>query len=283
MTNYSDKISVIIATLGGDQLYDTINSINSNSIIPFEILICIPFNESQKISKQLPKNVKICISDVMGQVPQRTMGFNLAKGDYIIQLDDDLILENNTIEILLNSLLELPINSAIAPSIFVLDTKKSFYKKPQSKLFRNIYYFLINGCEGYKPGILTKALTNIGVDPDESNEIIIKSEWLPGGCIIHNRINTIKYNYFPFKGKAYCEDIYHSLYLNKNGVNLYFHNNAKIWLSETSMNYTYQDKLTNLIKDYKARIYLAKLFPKKRSILSIYIYYFINFKRFIFK
>ena len=168
----SNKISVVIATLGGVQLQDTINSINTNTIIPFEILICIPIQESYNITFQLPDNVKICISETRGQVVQRLFGFSLARGEFIMQMDDDLVLESNTIELLLNSLISLPKNSAIAPSIYVLQTNESFYKRPPSTKLLNFYYFLINGMNGYKPGTLTKAMSNIGVDPDESKELL---------------------------------------------------------------------------------------------------------------
>ena len=94
---FSNKISVVIATLGGVQLHDTINSINTNTIIPFEILICIPIQESYNITFQLPDNVKICISETRGQVAQRLFGFSLARGEFIMQMDDDLVLESNTI------------------------------------------------------------------------------------------------------------------------------------------------------------------------------------------
>ena len=279
----SNKISVVIATLGGVQLHDTIKSINSNTIIPFEILISIPIQESNNIKFQLPHNAKVCISENRGQVAQRLFGFSLASGEFIMQMDDDLVLERNTIELLLNSLTSLPKNSAIAPSIYVLQTKRSFYKRPPSTKFLNFYYFLINGMNGYKPGTLTKAMSNIGVDPDESNELLTKSEWLPGGCVLHYRNNIINFNYFPFNGKAYCEDIYHSIYLTEKGINLYIHNNARIWLSETNIDISLNQKLQNFLNDFKARIYLAKKFPRGKSIFSIYLYYVINSYRSIFK
>lgn len=278
----SNKISVVIATLGGVQLQDTINSINTNTIIPFEILICIPIQESYNITFQLPDNVKICISETRGQVVQRLFGFSLARGEFIMQMDDDLVLESNTIELLLNSLISLPKNSAIAPSIYVLQTNESFYKRPPSTKLLNFYYFLINGMNGYKPGTLTKAMSNIGVDPDESKELLTRSEWLPGGCVLHYRENIININYFPFNGKAYCEDIYHSMYLLEKGINLYFHNTARIWLSETKIDYSINEKIHNILNDLKARNHLIKKFPSGRSISSMYLYYVINFYRSIF-
>ena len=183
---------------------------------------------------------------------------------------------------LLKSLVSLPKNSAIAPSIYVLQTNQSFYKRPPSTKLLNIYYFLINGMNGYKPGTLTKAMSNIGVDPDETKELLTRSEWLPGGCVLHYRENIINLNYFPFNGKAYCEDIYHSMYLLEKGINLYFHNTAIIWLSETKIDYSINEKIHNIINDFKARNHLIKKFPSGRSILSMYLYYVINLYRSIF-
>ena len=37
---------------------------------------------------------------------------------------------------------------------------------------------------------------------------------------MHRRENLILYDYYPFKGKAYAEDLFHSLLLKKKGVKL---------------------------------------------------------------
>lgn len=279
---FNKRISVVIPTLGGEQIYQTLEAINSSLNVPDEIIICIPELEATKLRLDHFSNVKICVSSIRGQVPQRALGFKVASGDFVIQLDDDLILEMNTISYLVEALSKLPINSAISPSIMRDKPARSFYEMPKSKFLLSLYYFILNGYNRYEQGKLTKAFTNVGVDPNIQKETLSKSEWLPGGCVIHNACNLIDYNYYPFSGKAYCEDIYHSLYLKDKGINLYFHNTAKIWLTDEVVNFSFKQKLNSFFSDYKARYYLIKKFPEGRSKFSFYCYYFINFFRLVF-
>ena len=54
-----NKISVVIATLGTELLNSTIKSLNNSSIIPDEILICIPQEYYKRVQNYNIKNVKI--------------------------------------------------------------------------------------------------------------------------------------------------------------------------------------------------------------------------------
>jgi glycosyltransferase involved in cell wall biosynthesis len=51
-------------------------------------------------------------------VYQRIVGFKHAKGDYVLQLDDDILLNNRCLERLVISLEELPEHSAVSPCLF---------------------------------------------------------------------------------------------------------------------------------------------------------------------
>ena len=58
-------------------------------------------------------------------------------------------------------------------------------------------------------------LTNFGVDPSFMKSDLIETDWLPGGCILHLKNNLVMFDYYPFKGKAFCEDLIHSHFLKK--------------------------------------------------------------------
>ena len=45
--------------------------------------------------------------------------------------------------------------------------------------------------------------------------------WLPGGVLILRVKDLVMEDYFPFEGKAYCEDLIHSFFLKKKGLKLY--------------------------------------------------------------
>ena len=42
-------LTVVIPTLGGDSLFKTIELINSGTIVPEEILVCIPKEEAYRV------------------------------------------------------------------------------------------------------------------------------------------------------------------------------------------------------------------------------------------
>ena len=57
-------------------------------------------------------------------------------------------------------------------------------------------------------------------------------EWLPGGCVAHKKQNLILYNFFPFEGKAFYEDVIQSIHLTKNNVRLLIDNTAICGIDE---------------------------------------------------
>ena len=68
------KLSVVIPTLGGIELKDTIKTLQNSSIRPMEILICIP-NSSELLAEiDLSDNVEIIRTKRKGQVYQRCQG-----------------------------------------------------------------------------------------------------------------------------------------------------------------------------------------------------------------
>ena len=73
------KVSVVIPTLGGNILNDTIDNLNTGTIKPDEILICIPEKFKNNLNIQNYDNVEILTTSFMGQVPQRLYGFKKAK------------------------------------------------------------------------------------------------------------------------------------------------------------------------------------------------------------
>lgn len=63
-------VSVVIPTLGGETLIKTIEKVNSGSIIPAEILVCIPEEEVFRVGNIAIGNVKVIKTKCHGQVAQ---------------------------------------------------------------------------------------------------------------------------------------------------------------------------------------------------------------------
>lgn len=281
----TNNVSVVIPTLGDKHLIDTIYHLNRSSVIPKEILICIP--KENEVTKQLKLQDNIFIIETIknGQVFQRSVGFSKTKYEYVLQLDDDEILDVNCIENLLKTFDELNNELiSVAPVILDFKTNLSVYPWPKYIFLNSILYSVLNGLAGYSGGLVTKAGTGIGVNADMLNSTNAKNvEWLPGGCILHKKNNLILDNYFPFKGKAYNEDLIHSYLLIKNGNKLYINPESIAYiLNENPMkNISSKEYFSNLKKDFKSRNYYLSLVGTNFKI-RMFIYYLLIITKFIF-
>ncbi len=229
MNKEKKEVTVVIPTIGEESLPKVIKALNNGSLIPEKILVCIP-KEIQNISKinlDQFSNVEIVAVDGKGQVLQRFIGFSKSKTKYTLQLDSDMIVDKNLILELMKRI-ENNSDVAVAPLIIDADTKKhqSFlslrYSKFNSFELKTLYW-VANGGDGFKQGIISRSAINFGLD-DLVDDIFV--EWIPGGCILHRTDNLILENFYPFHGKAYAEDLFHSLLLSRNGIRLLIANSA---------------------------------------------------------
>jgi len=259
-------ISVVIASLGGD-LFNTLDSVNAGSICPDEIIVCLP-NDTHSVKDALKyKNLVIVYAEQYGQVYQRIVGFKHAKGDYVLQLDDDIFIDRGCLEQLIASLQELPTSSTVSPCLFNTNNRPLYERKKDGLL--SIYYRLINGNTGYKSGGITLAGTNFGVNPNDVSSDIVEVDWQPGGCVLHRRNNLILEDYYPNKGKAYCEDLVHSFLLKESCVDLFVDTRAKC---TTPLN-PKLSLLKEIVPDIKIRLYFVKM--AKLSVTRMLIHYIV--------
>lgn len=268
-------LSVVIPSIGGN-LCDTLDSINAGSAYPNEIVICLPNDTHFVQDTSRYKNLTIIYAQKYGQVYQRIVGFKYAKGDYVLQLDDDIILEYDSIERLLSCLKRVGGRAAIAPAYFKMNTNISLYKKKDTSLLRRAVYWVANGSSGFEPGIVSLSGINFGLNFDVKTQDINESDWLPGGCVLHNRENLIMNDYFPFEGKAYSEDLLHSFILRERGVNLYICNKSVVYTETDGI-----ESLQELYKQYKISKYVNSIWG--RGLTRLKAYYLIKLIFFLLK
>lgn len=218
VTNNDIKFSVVIPTLGGEPLFRTINLINNGTCVPNEILICIPkeFTDRVEILLSIP-NIKILGTEGKGQVRQRVEGFRQVINNYVIQLDDDMYVKETCFERLLEGIVFNEASIAIAPAMVFEPSGESCYKMSHSDSRMMTF---IHGEYWFQPGEVTRSGMNIGLNAFTANNRYSEVEWLPGGCVVHRKENLVLFDYFPFKGKAYYEDVIQSLHLQKKGIKL---------------------------------------------------------------
>jgi len=270
-------ISVVIPSLGGD-LCTTLDSLNSGSIVPNEIIVCLP-NDSHSVQNLFRyKNVSVVYAKRYGQVYQRIIGFKSAKYDYIVQLDDDILLSFDCLHKLVESFKVLPENSAIAPTFLIKESNTKPKKIEEMSTFKRILYWVANGKEGFQPGRISSSGFHFDLDFSGSTKSINKSEWLMGGCVLHKKNNLILKDYFPFDGKAFSEDLIHSYLLRERGIGLYVRNDIVAYIDDDldSVN-----SLAKLIQRYKVTNYAADL--QRRNSIRLKIYYLIKLIRLYLK
>lgn len=255
-----DLVSVVIATLGGEFLKCTLEHLNSSNLRPHEILICIPELEASKLDLTLADNVRIVITPKRGQVSQRAHGLGLVKCEFVMQIDDDVFLKPDAIGLLINAIKNTGRCSAVAPLFKDCSTGDyvTRYRNNLKGVSKNLIATVIGGAPWGKRrmGRIDKAGIPYFIDHAFCNlNRLISVEWVPGGCVLTRRVDLIDVDYFPFEGKAFSEDVIHSLLWRQRGVRLFVEPNVSVCthISHAALN-------TNGIRaDFEARKHVVSL------------------------
>lgn len=214
------QISVVVATTGGPTLRQTIARLNAGTLVPAEILVCIPTRGAVGADELPFDNVRIIVCERKGQVRQRLVGFAKVRCEFVLQLDDDMHMEPRCLEHLHRALVSLRADTAVAPTLVNAETGRSVYSL-QGADARSWTQRLLHGSAIATPGGISRAALNSPLDFSASSEAVNRSAWLPGGCVLHARANLVHMDYYPFPGKAYGEDVIHSVVLARRGISLF--------------------------------------------------------------
>jgi glycosyltransferase involved in cell wall biosynthesis len=274
-------ITVVIATLGGGSLLKTLRLINKSTILPKEILVCSPnLIAKQKIPIENSLNIKFLHTKKIGQVAQRAEGLLSAVSPVVLQMDDDIYIQPQTIEQLLKILSSYGSKYAISP-IYCDDlTKKPLieYRGGLKGFSRNLLDFIFFGSKWgvAKMGSISASGVPFYYDLSFINSNSELSDWIPGGMVMCYRENLIFEDYYPFQGKAYFEDVIHSILWKKKGINLIA---AKIFVSTPIDDQSFAIK--KIFLEHQRKIYVTKLL--KRNIFYCYSSTFYSLIIFILK
>jgi hypothetical protein len=222
MKKNTPSISVVIATLGGGQLSKTIEHLNANSIVPVEILICIPEQYVSKVKDIHGSNVHVIATRNMGQVAQRAEGFRQTKGILVMQLDDDIELKGDAVQHMVIALGLRGKKNVVGPVYINNSTKTALSPYPVGLrgMLISLYYFLFGLLPFGKArmGCLSSICVSASIDPYFFSDDVVRTQWLAGGCVLSYRDDLILENFYPFEGKAYAEDGLHSYLRSKLGI-----------------------------------------------------------------
>lgn len=218
-------LSVVIATLGGDALAGTIENLNGGACIPAEVLICIPEAESFRAEDLSFTNVRVVRTPCRGQVAQRAYGLLRVRSPMVLQMDDDIVLLPGDLRKLVEALVQIGHGNAIAPLYRHLTTGHFITEchRGVSGWRESLFALLICGAPwgAKRMGVISAAGIGFGIDEMHCGQELVETQWLPGGCVLCYQEDLIRDDYYPFTGKAYTEDLVHSLLWRKNGVRLW--------------------------------------------------------------
>jgi len=223
------KITIVIATLGDPVLAETISFLKKSTVQPEQILLCVPFQDRKKVMALAGETIKVVGTRRRGQVAQRATGFRMARTSLVLQMDDDVALHPRCLERMAETLLAKSRQTAIGPVLRWVGTNRACHRNPDGGegWFRRL---IQNSGRPLIPGRITMAGTNPGAAPSSKDGKVMETEWLPGGCVLHRRENLIFSDYYPFPGKAFYEDVIHSIHLRNKGIRLLVEPRAWAWI-----------------------------------------------------
>jgi len=216
-------LSVVIPTLGGESLRATIMHLFRDTSVTTEILLCIPERESPRLQNLGIPGVRIIITDIRGQVAQRAIGFQKAASELVLQLDDDIQLEPDCLGQMVRFLEQAGPGNAVGPVYMDVNTGECVHRINAGfkGWLQSVYAMIVCGAPWgvARMGRATSIGVGYGVDWDHcSGKSSVETDWLPGGCVLSYRGDLLLESFFPFSGKAYCEDNIHSLLRKEKGI-----------------------------------------------------------------
>ena len=278
MENILD-LTIVIPTVGEKSLLNVIENLNSTNSKPKKILVIIYKENFKKINNNihLHNNVEIVQTNLPGQVNQRVEGFKLALTDYVMQLDADCYINNQSITAMINFLKNNK-DFSVGPCFIDISNDLPIHKLNNNNKVSQFIKNLILGFPNSNKimGKISKSGTNFGVDFNFLKEDIIQVDWIPGGCSMHYKKNLCLKNYFPFEGKAFYEDLIHSKLLIQKNIKLFIIKKA---ICKTDFP-IFPKKFKEFIRYMKAYSYCSKIYDvgiiRKYICMTLYLVRYIK-------
>ena len=218
------QVSIVIASVGRDSLNRVISEIDAWPRSPEVIIVSLPNNGCVDLAFTPTTRVCFFRASSRGQVLQRVEAFKRTSSRFVLQLDDDISIDYESL-IKLGETLLLDRKCAVGTKIRY-DNQSDGVSKQQSSyraLIQRLEHTIIgSNSKHFSPGKDT--LSGVPIFPDSANFPfeLLDVDYVSGGAMLHYQKNLILQNYFPFQGRADYEDLFHCLALRKSGVRVVF-------------------------------------------------------------
>jgi GT2 family glycosyltransferase len=187
-----------------------------------------------------------------------------------MQMDDDVHLEEGSLSRLLDALEKLGPGHVVAPLYKNLADNRyitqyqSGFKGWLSSLEATLLCSAPWGLR--RMGKLTRLGIGYWVDPRFLVGDTFEVEWLPGGCAICAREDLVTDCFYPLAGKAYTEDVVHSIKWKERDCRLLAVVTASCYTEVAPLVLT----STEILSNFRARWYAATLLRGNKLRLSVW-------------
>ena len=242
--NVEDDLTIVCASYNGAKRIPLfLDSIQRNSVRPKEVIICGTHeSDISSVSDELlnNNNVSFIVSEFANQIYQRNLALSKVNTTFILQLDDDLILDTNVIANYCHHFSGPESNKKVVCGYPVLpngqhmsfDRVKNLY---QSSRFVRLFFKIMNGFKELKNMSILKSGRIFPLVLDGQKNI--EPEWLSSCLMFHKDamgtksiIDSENNN----TGKGYYEDVFFTLSLREKGFKLILDENIRMTHPYTS-------------------------------------------------
>ncbi len=204
----------------------TLQVLTNGPQTPAEILVCLPKSAQENSVYYDTKVIKTVITPYRGQVRQRAYGLARANQPLVMQLDDDVLVDSSSLGALFDASINLGRGNVVAPLGWRYLSNGKYITTSKSGVrawLENIYLYLVCGPPwgDKRMGKLSRAGIGFWIDRAKVASNPYETELLPGGCALCHREYLVVDDYYPFDGKAYCEDLIHSIIWRQRGMRLW--------------------------------------------------------------
>ena len=254
-------LTVVITTLGDDSLTDTLACVKRSTVLPRHIFLCVPRQFAHLVIRHEDDITSIVPTSEMGQVQQRLSGFKNVKTEMVLQLDDDIYFEADSIEKIYLTSLKLGSGFVVGGTI---DRRDAFVRESWGnidflvKLRRKCLNVLADAPTGdsCRAGRYSKFTWFKLVEPNPTFEGYVFSDIVPGGFCMSWVSDLVLENYYPLNGKAYKEDLVNSCERTKRGIRHVIVPSVVI-CSEENTSFSFSSARSHFIANHWIGIYLG--------------------------
>lgn len=255
-------LSIVIASHNRIQaLTECLRTINNQSFTDFEVIVAHSGIDdgTKELLLEYADHYHYLACKNRGAAVQRNEGVEMAKGDWIVFLDDDVLLEIEFLFEINESIQRNPLVKGVSGSI-----SNQYYTEP-SRLFRMVLRTFGIPFSAQLDGNVVGPALNFLPKPNGPQEEAI--QWMPTCVCAYNRHVFLELGGFPphFVGYSYGEDLFLSL-LTSSKYPIILNRKAKLYhndLGSTSHKNHYQISLMQVDN----RNYINNIILKKNKII----------------